>query len=194
MALAAGDRTRAAHVAEVASLVASDNPAFPGVAATAAHARGLLDRDPVQIMTAARTHATPWARASAAEDAGIASAAASAGRESITCLDQALAGYDRIGASMDSARVRRRLRRQGVRHRHWAAPQRPAIGWGSLTETERSVSAMVSQGLTNRAVAKQMFLSENTVAFHLRQIFRKLSISSRVELTRHVIEHGQPSA
>lgn len=194
VALAAGDRTRAAHVAEVASLVASDNPAFPGVAATAAHARGLLDRDPVQIMTAARTHATPWARASAAEDAGIASAAAGAGRESITCLDQALAGYDRIGASMDSARVRRRLRRQGVRHRHWAAPQRPAMGWGSLTETERSVSAMVSQGLTNRAVAKQMFLSENTVAFHLRQIFRKLSISSRVELTRHVIEHGQPSA
>ena len=191
VALAAGDRPRAAHVAHVASLVASDNPAFPAVAATASHARGLLDRDPVQIRHAARAHATPWARASAAEDAGTVLAAAGAGRDSVTCLDQALAGYDRVGASRDSARVRRRLRRQGVRHRHWAARQRPAAGWGSLTDTERSVSAMVSQGLTNRAVAKQMFLSENTVAFHLRQIFRKLNISSRVELTRHVIEHGQ---
>jgi DNA-binding CsgD family transcriptional regulator len=193
VALAAGDRTRAAHVADVASLVASDNPAFAGVAATASHARGLLDRDPVQIGHAARTHATPWARASAAEDAGTILAAQCRGRDSVSCLDQALAGYDRVGASRDSARVRRKLRRQGVRHRHWASRQRPATGWGSLTDTELSVSAMVSQGLTNRAVAKQMFLSENTVAFHLRQIFRKLNISSRVELTRHVIEHTQAS-
>ena len=61
-------------------------------------------------------------------------------------------------------------------------------GWASLTDTERAISVAVSQGLTNRAVAKQMFVSENTVAFHLRQVFRKLDISSRTALARIDLE------
>ncbi|MCU1502469.1 MAG: putative transcriptional regulator [Ilumatobacteraceae bacterium] len=71
-----------------------------------------------------------------------------------------------------------------------ATDRRPTFGWGSLTQTEASVTELVSDGLTNREVAARMFLSAHTVGFHLRQIFRKLDINSRVELTRHFVERS----
>ena len=69
---------------------------------------------------------------------------------------------------------------------------RPALGWDSLTETQRQIAALVSEGLTNREVAARLFVSPHTVGFHLRQIFRKLDITSRVELTRQSVEHAPP--
>ena len=59
-----------------------------------------------------------------------------------------------------------------------------ALGWQSLTPTERSVAAVVAEGTTNREAAARLFLSPHTVDYHLRQIFRKLGIGSRVELAR----------
>jgi transcriptional regulator of acetoin/glycerol metabolism/DNA-binding CsgD family transcriptional regulator len=56
----------------------------------------------------------------------------------------------------------------------------------SLTPTELSVARLVAEGLTNRQVAANLYLSPHTVGFHLRQVFRKLEISSRVELARLV--------
>jgi transcriptional regulator of acetoin/glycerol metabolism/DNA-binding CsgD family transcriptional regulator len=58
----------------------------------------------------------------------------------------------------------------------------PRFGWQSLTTTERRVAAAVAAGLTNAEVARQLFVSPYTVDFHLRQIFRKLGIHSRVQL------------
>jgi len=60
-----------------------------------------------------------------------------------------------------------------------------------LTETERTASELVAQGLNNQQVANQMYVSVNTVAFYMRQVFRKLNIGSRVELTRIVVEQTQ---
>jgi DNA-binding CsgD family transcriptional regulator len=74
----------------------------------------------------------------------------------------------------------------GDRHR----TPRPVSGWASLTETEIRVAEVVAQGLTNADAAEQLFLSRHTVDFHLRQIFRKLAIHSRVELVRWVMENG----
>ena len=84
--------------------------------------------------------------------------------------------------------MRARLRNMGVRRCHWRRRERPVSGWESLTETERSVADLVAQGLTNRQAADRMFLSPHTIDFHLRQIFRKLEIDSRVSLTRLTIE------
>ncbi len=64
------------------------------------------------------------------------------------------------------------------------------MGWDSLTETEQAISLLVSHGLSNQEVAQQMYVSVHTVAAHLRQIFRKLGITSRVELTRLAIENA----
>jgi DNA-binding CsgD family transcriptional regulator len=67
-------------------------------------------------------------------------------------------------------------------------PSRPAFGWDSLTDTERGVAGIIAEGATNRAAAARLYLSRHTIDYHLRQIFRKLGIASRVELTRLVIE------
>jgi DNA-binding CsgD family transcriptional regulator len=76
-----------------------------------------------------------------------------------------------------------------VRRRHWTrATDRPAAGWASLTDTERSVAELVAQRLSNRDVAARMYVSIHTVAFYLRQIFRKLEIGSRVDLARIVVQ------
>jgi DNA-binding CsgD family transcriptional regulator len=77
-----------------------------------------------------------------------------------------------------------------VRRRHWNHADRPVSGWASLTDTERTVSELVAQGLTNRQVADQLFMSTHTVAFHLRHVFRKLGIGSRVELARLALQRS----
>jgi DNA-binding CsgD family transcriptional regulator len=88
------------------------------------------------------------------------------------------------------ARIRSRLRRLGVRRRYWrSSAERPVSGWESLTDPERAVSLHGAQGLSNRQVAARVYISAATVAFHLRQTFRKLNISSRVELVRIVMDH-----
>jgi DNA-binding NarL/FixJ family response regulator len=48
---------------------------------------------------------------------------------------------------------------------------------------------LVADGLTNREAGERLFLSHHTVGFHLRSIFNKLGVSSRVELTRVAFDH-----
>ncbi len=193
-ALAAGQHERAADVARIADEIAQRNPVLKIAATAAAHCRGIVSRDPGRLAQAVAEHPDPWARASAAEDLATLLAADGDQAGSIAHLDQAAGGYGLASATRDVARVRRRLRRLGVRRRHWAPGGTPATGWDSLTETERVISGLVSEGMSNQQVAQQMYLSVHTVAAHLRQIFRKLGISSRVELARLAIEDGQRQA
>jgi transcriptional regulator of acetoin/glycerol metabolism len=60
----------------------------------------------------------------------------------------------------------------------------PVPGWADLTDTQRMVAELVSDGLTNRGVGARLFLPPHTVDFHLRQIYRRLGVRSRVELAR----------
>jgi transcriptional regulator of acetoin/glycerol metabolism len=77
-----------------------------------------------------------------------------------------------------------------------SAPGRATLGWENLTETERSLAELIAEGLTNREAAARLFLSRHTVDSHLRRIFRKLDINSRVELasiaTRRSVELRPP--
>jgi DNA-binding CsgD family transcriptional regulator len=190
LALAVGDQGAATDVVKAAESLRHDNPDFPSLAAAASHARGLLDQDADALAFAAERAAAPWARACAAEDFGVLLAAEGRHDDAVRSLDLALSAHHATGSQRDEARIRRRLRDMGVRHRHWTYAERPLSGWESLTETERSVSLLVAQGWTNQQVADQMFISVHTVAFHLRHIFRKLGISSRVQLTRLAVEQG----
>ena len=65
----------------------------------------------------------------------------------------------------------------------------PEAGWSCLTPTERSVAVIIAEGTTNREAAARLYLSRHTIDYHLRQIFRKLGVTSRVELTRVVVTH-----
>lgn len=64
---------------------------------------------------------------------------------------------------------------------------RPLLGLAGLTHTERTIADLVAQGLTNRQIADRVFVSRHTVDFHLRSIFRKVEVTSRIELTREII-------
>jgi DNA-binding CsgD family transcriptional regulator len=194
-ALAAGDGGLAAGVARVAQALADANPRFPALTAAAAHSGGLVGRDPARLADAQAQHPDPWAKASAAEDLGVLHDGDGDREQAIARLKEALSGYRQAGAERDQARVRRRLRRLGIRRRHWATPAaRPVTGWSSLTETEQVVARYVAEGLNNSQVADRMYLSTHTVAHHLRQAFRKLNVGSRVELTRIVIQQAADGA
>ena len=96
---------------------------------------------------------------------------------------QQLAGVAaEMGATWDATRVRGRLRRVGVRRN--LRPARPATGWAGLTDSELAVVRLVAAGQTNHQIATQLYLSPHTVSSHLRHVFAKLEIRSRVELVR----------
>jgi DNA-binding CsgD family transcriptional regulator len=194
-ALAAGDTQLAGVVARAAETLAADNPGYPAITAMAAHSLGLAAQDPARLAEAAAQHPDPWAKASAAEDLGVLHARQGNQGHAIHDLTQAIEGYESTGAAADTARLRRRLRKLGVRRRHWTqSTNRPVTGWESLTDIEHNVSELVAQGLNNGRIAARLYLSTSTVNFHLRQIFRKLSISSRVELARIVIQRSPSSS
>lgn len=66
--------------------------------------------------------------------------------------------------------------------RRTAIPLAEELGeTGVLTLREREVLELVAEGLTNKEVAAQLVISENTVRAHMRHILDKLHVSSRVE-------------
>jgi DNA-binding CsgD family transcriptional regulator len=58
--------------------------------------------------------------------------------------------------------------------------------WSALTRAERNVVRHVAKGLTNRETAEKLFVSAHTVDYHLRRVFQKLGLRSRVELAHLV--------
>ena len=66
-----------------------------------------------------------------------------------------------------------------------AAPARAA----GLSEKEAAVLAELSQGHSNREIARRLWVSEQTVKFHLSNIYRKLGITSRTEALRYAYQH-----
>lgn len=167
----------------------------PSIVATALHARGLLEHDRQLVTDAIRVLEGTKRRlalASALEDLGVLSASTGA-EEAVAALDRALVIYTDCGASWDAGRVRRRLRRLGVRRR-LVQTSRPVSGWAAMTDSELEVVRLVADGLTNREVAQRLFVSPHTVSGHLRHTFEKLAINSRVELARLAAEHEQHRA
>lgn len=184
LALEGGDDDRAASLVGSIERLAADQPSHAEVSTTAVRARALVERDGATLEHLAGGLSDPWARAAASEDAAVAWAERGERKAAIAQFARARAEYERLNATDDLARCRSRLREAGVRPHHWSYERRPTSGWASLTETERRVAELVSQGLTNRDVARQMFLSRHTVDFHLRHVYWKLGISSRVQLAR----------
>jgi DNA-binding NarL/FixJ family response regulator len=64
-----------------------------------------------------------------------------------------------------------------------------AVGSG-LTQREADILKALADGLSNKQIAKQFWLSEQTIKFHLTNIYRKLEVGSRTEAVRHAYEHG----
>ncbi|MEU3018487.1 LuxR C-terminal-related transcriptional regulator [Nocardiopsis sp. NPDC007018] len=94
-------------------------------------------------------------------------------------LYNALETFERFGARLWVRQTRAELRAIGTAER---GPQTPATS--DLTAQQQQIAQLVAEGATNREVAAHMFISPRTVEHHLRGIFRKLNIRSRVDLAR----------
>ena len=196
MALAVGDRELAESAVADASRRAELSPGVPSLDAIAAHASGLLDGDNDKLSEAVslfeRSPRSP-AHAAALEDLGLAHQQRGTADSGIDALTQALVLFARAGATRDAARLRSRLRTLGIRRRV-AAAEKPATGWAAMTKSELAVAQLAANGLTNREIAEQLLVSPHTVNTHLRQVFAKLEVNSRVDLTRLATKRGREHA
>src|SRR5262249_23630596 len=94
-------------------------------------------------------------------------------------LRTALDAFETLGAAPWADRARAELRAAGEK-----ADERDPSLLVQLTPQEQQVVRFVGQGLSNKEVAAQLFLSPRTIEYHLRKVFVKLGISSRAELVR----------
>ena len=67
--------------------------------------------------------------------------------------------------------------------------KRPSSGWGSLTPTELDVVRLVAEGIPNKDIATRLFVSPRTVQSHLRHVYNKLGLTSRVQLAQEAARH-----
>ncbi len=128
-----------------------------------------------------------WPRRRSLEDLGRAHGARGQNGDAVRAFEQALELYQTTAAAWDGRRVRGRLRALGVQRRSTSA-ERPQQGWAALTDSELEVARLVAAGLTNAKAAEQLFVSPHTIGTHLRHIFAKLDVNSRVELTRIALQ------
>jgi len=182
--VASGDTERAAALVpfmeQQAALVGT-----PFTRGQALRCRGLVGADADVLVLALdeyRRCPRPLELAAACEDAGVHTARAGRREEGVALLDEALGIYDDLGAVRDVRRVRAHLRSHGATRGARGRRARPTTGWDSLTPTELQVVGLVAQHLSNPEVAERMFISRHTVESHLKHVYRKLDLRSRVEL------------
>ena len=185
--LATGDLAAARIGADELSGIADDLDA-PLLRAVAAHATGAVllgEGDGRAALEAARRGWTVWHELDAPYEAararvllGLACRELGDRDGAAMELDAARSVFEQLGAVPDVVRVEA-LARQGA-----------ARMAGTLTGRELQVLRLVATGMSNRAIAADLFLSEKTVARHLSNIFTKLDVSSRSAATAHAYEHG----
>ena len=94
-----------------------------------------------------------------------------------TQLRDALGTFEGLGAELWAERARGELRATGE-----TARRRDASTVDDLTPQELRIAQLVGAGASNREVGAQLFVSPKTVEYHLRKVFLKLGVASRVEL------------
>jgi DNA-binding CsgD family transcriptional regulator len=188
IAMAAGDDMRADAATSGARILAERNPSIASVAAAAHHAEGLR-ADDVALLEKAVTEfeSSPRVldRARAFEDCAQAHGRRGDRSRALELLNIAIGDYQTCGAAHATRRAERLRRSLGIRSK---GGDRAGVGRPTgLTERELHVAELVAEGHTNKEIARVMTISGHTVDTHLRHIFTKLNINSRVELTRYVL-------
>lgn len=191
-----GQYELAARAVDDAEARAGLNEGCESLAAAALHARGLVEGSTELIRRAAESHGAGsrlLLGSSAFEDLGVARIGEGDVSGAVNAFGAALELATVVGAEWDARRLRSRLRRLGVRRRI-AKQRRAASGWGSLTPAELAVARLIGSGISNRDAAEMLYVSGNTISAHLRHIFEKLGIRSRVELARIVADRERAAS
>jgi DNA-binding CsgD family transcriptional regulator len=103
-------------------------------------------------------------------------------------LRTALEAFTGMGAEAYTGRAERELLATGGRAR-----KRTVETLGDLTPQEAQISRLAGEGRTNKEIAAQLFISPNTVEYHLHKVFRKLGVKSRTQLANRLRDYA-PSA
>ncbi len=131
----------------------------------------------------------------AAPDTRVVMLSASAEPES---ADEALVrGADAyVAKSVDPQELATALRRvnDGESFRLGVAEPGAREDAAGLTERELSILQAVARGLSNQAISGELWITEQTVKFHLTNIYRKLEVSSRAEAARYALSRGIAAA
>jgi DNA-binding CsgD family transcriptional regulator/tetratricopeptide (TPR) repeat protein len=182
-ALRAGNIEGAERVADELDAYARASEA-PWARARIAHCRALLVKDAEVATGLFETAITEYTRATRPLEAGRAQLDYGSflrrqrrRADARTPLRNAFEIFDALGATPWAERAQAELRATGETVR-----RREPAELGRLTPQELQVARFVAQGLSNREVAAQLFLSPRTIDFHLRNVFSKLGLTSRVEL------------
>ena len=184
--LAANDQAFAENAAHVAELGAERNPGVNTMAGVALQVRGLVNKDPDALGRAVsilRAAPRPLLLAQALADhaaalmaVGQVAAASKRMAEASSCF----ANLGAIPGALAGAAIRETAPTK--RKRGAAVQPRPTHGLLSLTETERRVAELISAGHSSWSAAAELVVSPNTINTHLRSIFTKLDVRSRVQL------------
>jgi DNA-binding NarL/FixJ family response regulator len=189
-----GERAGAERAAAAAQACA-DEVGLPKAAAMAERAAALLDLDAGRPLQAAEHAVTAVSLLDGVADrfdaararvlAGRAYAEADEQERAVALLSEAAEAFESFGSTRWRDEVERELRRLGHRT---PARRHPGAGDGlaALSARELEVARLVVDRKTNPEIAAELFLSQKTVETHLRNTFRKLGVSSRVELARAV--------
>jgi DNA-binding NarL/FixJ family response regulator/RecA/RadA recombinase len=201
--LAAGDRDAAEEAAGRARRLAKANGlATAGAMADRAEAALALDGgEPTRAAALALAGATAASDAGAPVEAAVARALAgralaAAGEKdrAAEALEAAAAAFESCGAIGRRDAAERELGRLGRRpHRRTRRGKANGVGMESLTERELEVARLVVDRKTNAQIAQELFLSPKTVETHIRHLFQKLEVSSRVDVAR-VVERADRRA
>jgi ATP/maltotriose-dependent transcriptional regulator MalT len=102
-------------------------------------------------------------------------------------LELAAAAFESFGSRRYRDKAERELRRLGRHPQHRThAATKGGSGLASLTERELEIARLVTDRRTNTQIAAELFLSPKTVETHLRNIFNKVGVETRVDLARAV--------
>jgi len=194
--LATGRQSDAEHVVALAQDCAKTVglPTAYAMASLAAADLALDRREPRTAAELALTAADALESVSAFADAararelaGRALAQAGEPDSAVVEFERAAAAFDSFGALRYRDQAERELRKLGRRVRRRSGPTGgPKVGIESLTEREIEVARLVVDRRTNPEIAAALFISQKTVETHLRNIFHKMNVSSRVELARAI--------
>jgi DNA-binding CsgD family transcriptional regulator len=160
------------------------NPEVATLNGLALNLRGMLHGDRAMVAESVKIlqqSPRPVLRAAGAEGYGRLLLAADEREAALDHLDSAWEVYHRMGALAPRARVQRLMRNAGARRTKWVNvhTEHEKV---SLSEAERRVAHLIANGHTNKATAKSLGISVNTVGTHLRSVYSKLGIQSRVQL------------
>lgn len=195
LSLHGDDVELAKQFASSAATLCERNPSVATIAGISDHCRGLVEGDVDALERAVQVLAMSPRRlihGEALADYGWALVADGQRDSGVAALDSAWDVFNDAGAQFEVQRVQSLLQSVGVRRRRWAStPARPSHGWEALTQTEQRVARLIAEGYTNRAAADKLVSSPHTIATHVRSIFDKLGVNSRVQLTRAMM-HRDP--